>query len=162
MAAAAGSRLISTPNTRVGMLRSAVISRAYGMIEDSSATATPIEQRLTVGHRPGRARGAERQREQGRDEQRDREAVDAGQHLADPGAGQDVAGPEHARRAAPAPARVIGTDSPPSRPSSATPAPASSAHTRSHTRRVCTSASSSGPTNSTVTATPSGTSWIAR
>ena len=44
-----------------------------------------------------------------------------------------------------------------SAPSSTTPDSASSAHRTSTQRRVCTSASSSGPTNSTVTATPSGT-----
>jgi hypothetical protein len=44
-----------------------------------------------------------------------------------------------------------------SAPSSTTPDAASSAHAPSVQRRVCTSASSSGPTNSTVTATPSGT-----
>ena len=42
MAAAAGSRLISTPNTRVGIRRRAASSQPYGTIDESTATAQPI------------------------------------------------------------------------------------------------------------------------
>ena len=66
------------------------------MIDESSATAAADEQHPGLVEHPDHPGRAERQRDQRRDDQRHRQALDAGHGATDPGAGQDVAGPEDA------------------------------------------------------------------
>ena len=145
-----------------GMRRSALISRPYDRTEDSRATATPpisSDGWSSTAAAPLAPNG------------RTSSAATASDTASPPvpgtseprsGADQDVTGPAEAGPEGEQQARRAGPSPPASRPSSPTPAPASSAHSRSTMRRVCTRASSSGPRNSTVTQTPSGTVRSAR
>ena len=154
-AAIAGSRLISTPNTPAGSRRSASNSSEYGIAEERIATPRPIAE-----HR-GVEQLARRRRPRRTGSTSAQATTIASARPAPPGIACPMRAPTRMYAAQNAPASSASATPVPSKPppgsaSSRMPAAASTTQSRSSARREPNTATPSGPTNSNVTATPSG------
>ena len=155
IAATAGSRLISTPNTPAGIRRSASSSSVYGIADDIIPTSDADRQHRRHQQVGAAVRDPDRRQRHGRHEHRERQPGAARERLPTRALSRMYAAqnaPASRASATPRPSRPA----PPKSDSSRMPAAARATQTRSSARREPNTATPSGPTNSKVTAMPSG------